>query len=86
MTEASSGTTAEREFTDGEGRRWHVSYGEGPGVRGLVTMRQIVFRALDGIRAGERRYLSVFPGFLERAGDHELEVALGQAQSVDPPW
>ncbi len=75
----------EREFTDKQGRHWHVAYTEG-GVRGMLTMRSIVFRALDGGDAGEDRYLTVHPGYLESVDDHQLEVALSQAQRVDPPW
>jgi hypothetical protein len=74
----------EREFTDAAGRRWRVAYSEG-GVRGMLTMNQIVFRALDGNIAGEERYLAVYPGYLESADDHQLEVALSQAQTVNPP-
>ena len=75
----------EREITDTGGRRWRVSYSEG-GVRGMLTMHQVVFRALDGDVAGEERYLTVYPGYLESADDHQLEVALSQAQTVNPPW
>lgn len=75
----------EKEFTDGSGRRWRVEYTEA-GVRGLVTMQQVVFRGLDPDVAGEERYLTVHPGYLEAAGDHELAVALTQAQAVSPPW
>ncbi|UCC72610.1 MAG: hypothetical protein JSV86_19980 [Gemmatimonadota bacterium] len=75
----------ERDFTDRTGRRWRVAYAEG-GVRGMLTMNNIVFRALDGDQAGEERYLAVHPGYLESADDHKLEVALSQAQRVDPPW
>lgn len=75
----------EREFIDQTGRRWHVAYSEG-GVRGMITMNQIVFKALDGEIAGEQRYLTVHPGYLESVDDHQLEVALSQAQRVDPPW
>lgn len=74
----------EREFVDRAGRRWTVKYTEG-GVRGMITMHQIVFRAEDGEIAGEERYLIVHPGYLESADDHKLEVALSQAQRVDPP-
>ncbi len=70
-----------REFTDAAGRRWQVSYTQA-GVRGMITMKQIVFRALDG----EERFLTVHPGYLESADDHRLEVALSQAQTVVPPW
>ena len=52
----------------------------------MITMKQIVFRALEGGTAGEERYLTVHPGYLERADDHQLTVALSQAQVVDPPW
>ena len=75
----------DREFLDGSGRRWQVSYSVG-GVRGMITMNQIVFKALDGDIAGEERYLTVHPGYLEGADDHQLEVALSQAQTVNPPW
>ncbi len=74
-----------REITDGSGRRWRVSYTEA-GVRGMITMKQIVFRALDGEISGEERFLTVHPGYLENVDDHQLEVALSQAQTVDPPW
>ncbi len=79
------GVEVEREFVDSAGRRWRVGYTEA-GVRGLITMKQIVFSALDGETAGEERYLTVHPGFLEEADDHELAVTLSQAQSVSPPW
>ncbi len=72
----------EREFTDRMGRAWRVSYIEA-GVRGMLTMNQIVFTALDG---GEERYLEVYPGYLKSVDDHMLEVALSQAQTVNPPW
>jgi hypothetical protein len=75
----------EREFSDKAGRNWRVSYGEG-GVRGMLTMDNIVFLALDGDRAGEKRYLAVYPGYLEGVDDHQLEVALSQAQTIDSPW
>ncbi|NIP77698.1 MAG: hypothetical protein GWM90_00230 [Gemmatimonadetes bacterium] len=74
----------EREFVDGAGHRWTVRYTDG-GVRGMITMHQIVFEAQDGEIAGEERYLIVHPGYLERADDHKLETALSQAQRVDPP-
>lgn len=74
-----------REFTDAAGRRWRVAYAEG-GVRGMLTMQQIVFQALDGEVTGQQRYLTVHPGYLEAVSDHQLEVALSQAQRVDPPW
>lgn len=76
---------AERELTDGKGRRWRVAYLEG-GVRGMLTMDQIVFKALEGEVAGEERYLTVYPGYLESVDDHQLVVALSQAQTVNPPW
>jgi hypothetical protein len=78
----------EREFTDAAGRRWSVAYagGGGGGVRGMLTMDQIVFKALDGDIAGEERYLTVYPGYLESVDDHQLEVALSQAQTVNAPW
>lgn len=75
----------EHEFTDASGRRWSVAYTEG-GVRGMLTMDNIVFKALDGDIAGEQRYLTVYPGFLESTEDHQLEVALSQAQTLDAPW
>lgn len=75
----------ERELIDGRGRRWRVVYLEG-GVRGMLTMDQIVFKALDGEIAGEERYLTVHPGYLESVDDHQLVVALSQAQTVNPPW
>ena len=75
----------EREFTDARGRRWSVAYGAG-GVRGMLTMHNIVFQALDGDIAGEQRYLTVYPGFLENTEDHQLEVALSQAQTLSAPW
>lgn len=75
----------EREFTDKTGRRWRVSYTEG-GVRGMMTMNNIVFKALNGYEGSEERFLTVHPGYLESADDHQLEVALSQAQRVDPPW
>lgn len=76
---------AERELTDAKGRRWRVAYREG-GVRGMLTMDQIVFRALEGEVSGEERYLTVYPGYLESVDDHQLVVALSQAQTVSPPW
>lgn len=75
----------ERSFTDARGRRWRVAYTRA-GVRGMLTMRQIVFWVVDGEGAGEERYLTVHPGFLESADDHGLEVALSQAQRVTAPW
>lgn len=75
----------EREFTDARGRRWRVMYTEA-GVKGMITMRQIVFRGLEGEAIGRERYLTVHPGYLESADDHQLEVALSQAQSVSAPW
>ncbi len=75
----------EREFVDEAGGRWRASYTEA-GIRGLVTMTQVVFRSLDGEGSGSQRYLTVHPGYLERADDQQLEVALSQAQAVDPPW
>jgi len=74
-----------REFKDAASRRWRVSYSKG-GVRGMITMHQIVFVALEGEVAGEERYLTVHPGYLEVVDDHQLEVALSQAQTVNPPW
>jgi hypothetical protein len=73
-----------REFIDQAGHRWSAEYTEN--VRGMIAMSQIVFTAMDGEIAGEERYLAVHPGFLEGADDHKLEVALSQAQRVDPPW
>jgi hypothetical protein len=75
----------EREFIDQAGHRWSVAYSEG-GVRGMLTMNQIVFTALDRETAGEERFLTVYPGYLERVDDHQLEIALSQAQRVNPPW
>lgn len=75
----------EREFTDQAGRRWSVAYSEG-GVRGMLTMNPIVFTALEGEAAGEERFLTVYPGYLDRVDDHQLEIALSQAQRVNPPW
>lgn len=74
----------EREIVDAAGRRWSVSYTPG-GVRGLISMNKVVFKALEGELAGEERYLTVHPGYLEGADNHKLEVALSQAQRVDPP-
>lgn len=76
---------AEREFVDAEGHRWNASYTEGGG-HGMLTMKQIVFKAMDGEISGEERFLTVHPGFLEGADEHKLEVALSQAQRLDPPW
>ncbi len=75
----------EREFIDEAGHRWSVNYSEGS-ARGMITMPQLVFKAMDGEISGEERYLAVHAGFLEGADDHKLEVALSQAQRVDPPW
>lgn len=91
MSEASEATgtggpKAEKEFTDTRGRRWTVRYAEGGQVRGLVSMDQIVFRRAGDSARPEERYLTVHPGFLERAEDEQLRVALSQAQTVDPPW
>ncbi len=75
----------EREFIDANGRRWRVAYTDG-GVRGMLTMNQIVFRAADEAGEGEEeRYLTVYPGYLESVDDHQLEVALSQAQALKPP-
>jgi len=74
-----------KEFTAATGRRWRVGYTQA-GVKGMIKMRQIVFEALDGELAGEERYLTVHPGFLEGADEHQLEVALSQAQRVSAPW
>ena len=78
-------TEQAREFTDKMGRRWRVAYTEGT-VRGMITLPNIVFEALDQDERGEQRYLSVHPGYLESVDDHQLEVALAQAMRVDPPW
>jgi hypothetical protein len=51
----------------------------------MLTMNNIVFKALDADYAGEERFLAVHPGYLESADDHTLEVALSQAQTLDPP-
>jgi len=75
----------ERVFTDKTGRRWRVSYTEG-GVRGMLTMHTIVFEAVNGDEGRDQRYLTVHPGYLESVDDHQLELALSQAQTVDPPW
>ena len=75
----------EREFTDAAGHRWRVAYTAG-GAYGMITMNQIVFKALDGEIAGVERYLAVHPGYLESVDDHQLEVALSQAQALSPPW
>lgn len=75
----------EREFTDAVGRRWRVAYTQA-GVGGMIAMNQIVFKALDGEISGQERHLAVHPGYLESVDDHQLEVALSQAQSVNPPW
>lgn len=71
------------EFTDSEGRRWTVEWAS-PEIKGLVTMRQIVFRPANGDRRKER-YLSVHTRFLDRADEQFLRTALGQAQELDPP-
>jgi hypothetical protein len=73
----------EREFTDAKGRRWRVAYTDG-GVRGMLTMNQIVFTAMED-SAEDERYLTVYPGYLENVDDHQLEVALSQAQALKPP-
>ncbi len=52
----------------------------------MLTMNRIVFRALEGEIAGEERFLTVYPGYLESVDDHQLEVALSQAQTVSTPW
>jgi hypothetical protein len=75
----------EREFTDKTGRRWRVSYAEG-GARGMLTMRNIMFKPLNGDEGREELYLTVHQGYLESVDNHQLEVALSQAQRVDPPW
>ncbi len=74
-----------REFTDQAGRRWSVDYTDGAST-GMIQMDRLVFKALDGENAGEERFLTVHPGYLDSAGDHMLEVALSQAQTIDPPW
>ncbi len=74
-----------REFTDPKGDAWRVSYTK-PVVRGLISMDQIVFEPLDSKASGAARYLAVHLGYLESVDDRQLEVALSQAQSVDPPW
>ena len=77
--------TIEKEFIAESGVRWRVAYTDA-GIRGLVTMQQVAFTALDGENTGEERYLTVFNGYLEKADDHQLSVALSQAQPVNPPW
>jgi hypothetical protein len=52
----------------------------------MLTMHNIVFKAQGGDEGSEERYLAVYPGYLESVDDHQLEVALSQAQRVDPPW
>lgn len=74
-----------REFEDAGGRCWRVSY-TGAGIRGLVTMDQIVFKRIETGKTGAELYLTVHPGYLERADEQQLQVALSQAQPVDPPW
>lgn len=76
--------TVEREFVDEAGGRWRASYTDA-GIRGLVTMSQVVFRSLDGEGSGSERYLNVHPEYLERANEQQLKIALSQAQPVDPP-
>ncbi len=49
-------------------------------------MTQVAFTPLDGPPGATARYLTVHPGYLERVDDHALQVALSQAQPVDPPW
>lgn len=72
-----------REFTDSEGRRWEVDWASDE-IRGLVTMRQIVFRPVDGSGL-KNRYLSVHPRFLDRADEAMLRSALAQSLELDPP-
>lgn len=72
-----------KEFSDSEGRRWQVDWAS-PEIKGLVTMRQIVFHPVNGDRR-KSRYLSVDPRFLDRASDEALRAALDQAQELDPP-
>lgn len=72
-----------QEFRDPEGRRWSVEWAS-PEIKGLVTMRQIVFRPLNGDGRRER-YLSVHTRFLDRADEDALRSALGQAQELDAP-
>lgn len=72
-----------KEFSDPDGRPWQVDWAS-PEIKGLVTMRQIVFRPVNGERR-KSRYLSVDPRFLDRANDEVLRTALGQAQELDPP-
>lgn len=72
-----------KEFTDRDGRRWQVEWAS-PEIRGLVTMRQIVFRPLNR-RGLKERYLSVHPRFLDGADDAMLQTALEQALELDPP-
>jgi hypothetical protein len=71
------------EFTDSDGRRWTVEWAS-PEIKGLVTMRQIVFRPANGDRRKER-YLSVHPRFLDRVDERVLRAALSQAQELDTP-
>lgn len=71
------------EFTDSDGRRWSVEWAS-PEIKGLVTMRQIVFRPVNGNHPKER-YLSVHPRYLDRADEPVLRAALGQAQELDLP-
>jgi hypothetical protein len=72
-----------KEFTDADGRRWRVEWAS-PEIKGLVTMRQIVFRPID-VNGARDRYLSVHPRFLERADEALLRTALAQAQELEPP-
>lgn len=72
-----------REFSDPDGRRWSVDWAS-PEIKGLVTMRQIVFRPVNGDGRRER-YLSVHPRFLDRVDEEVLRSALDQAQELDPP-
>lgn len=72
-----------KEFADPDGRRWRVDWAS-PEIKGLVTMRQIVFRPID-LDGAKDRYLSVHPRFLERADESLLRIALAEAQELDPP-
>ncbi len=72
-----------KQFTDSEGGRWEVDWASDE-IRGLVTMRQIVFRPADGRRVKER-YLSVHPQFLDGADEQILQTAFTQAQELDTP-
>ena len=73
-----------REFTDSSGQRWRAFYAEA-NVGGMIAMNQVVFQPLDRSAPGGERYLTAHPGYLESADDHQLEIALSQAQDVEPP-